>query len=178
MVVCNTAVLRDLVSEQQFAGVHLVIAGGYDELVAENCQYLSELHSVAAQLGLTRHVTFLCNVSADEKRSLLLKCSCLLYTPSNEHFGIVPVEAMHAGCPVIAVNSGGPCETVVDGVTGYLRNASAADFASVMRKLIGAEGAELRHELGAAARERVQWCFSFDSFTVQLDHIVRTLCAS
>lgn len=30
----------------------------------------------------------------------------MLYTPANEHFGIVPVEAMCSGAPVIAVNSG------------------------------------------------------------------------
>jgi len=171
-------VLRDVISQEQFAGVHLVIAGGYDELVAENCEYLSELCHVAARLGLSSHVTFLCNVTAAEKQSLLQTSTCLLYTPDSEHFGIVPVEAMHAQCPVIAVNTGGPCETVVDGVTGFLRPATAADFAAAMRQFIGTEGAELRHAFGAAARQRVQQCFSFDSFTVKLDGIVRALCSS
>ena len=45
------------------------------------------------------------------------------YTPHNEHFGIVPLECMSAGRPVIAVNSGGPTETVVNDVTGYLCDA-------------------------------------------------------
>lgn len=44
----------------------------------------------------------------------------LLYTPANEHFGIVPIESMYLECPVIAISSGGPKETVSDGITGYL----------------------------------------------------------
>jgi alpha-1,3/alpha-1,6-mannosyltransferase len=44
----------------------------------------------------------------------------LLYTPANEHFGIVPIEAMHLGCVVIACNSGGPLESIEDGETGFL----------------------------------------------------------
>ena len=178
MCVRGAAELRDAVEQDEFVGVHLVVAGGYDELVSENHECLSELRSHAAQLGVTSHVTFLCNVSATEKHALLLKSTCLLYTPDNEHFGIVPVEAMHARCPVIAVNSGGPCETIVDGVTGLLQPATATDFAGAMRKFIGDGGVELRHKLGEAGNQRVQQCFSFDSFTVKLDGIVRTLCSS
>jgi hypothetical protein len=47
-----------------------------------------------------------------EKVALLQRCSCLLYTPANEHFGITPLEAMYCSRPVIAVNSGGPLETI------------------------------------------------------------------
>lgn len=170
--------LRDVVNQEEFAGLHLVIAGGYDELLLENQEHLTELRSLAAQLGISSHVSFLCNVSAAEKRWLLETSTCLLYTPDSEHFGIVPVEAMHARCPVIAVNSGGPRETIVDGVTGFLRPPTAADFADTMRKFISAGGVELRNKLGEAGNERVRQCFSFDSFTVKLDHIVRTLCSS
>jgi len=171
-------VLGDAVSQEEFSGVHLVVAGGYDELVAENREYLTELRGVAARLGVSSHVTFLCNVTAAEKHWLLATCTCLLYTPDSEHFGIVPVEAMHARCPVIAVDSGGPRETIVDGVTGFLRPAVAAHFADAMRKFIDDEGDELRRELGDAGNRRVQQCFSYDSFTVKLDGIVRSLASS
>lgn len=170
--------LRGTVSREQFDGVHLIVAGGYDDLVSENHEYLNELRGVAGRLDISSHVTFLCNVSAADKQALLLQSTCLLYTPHNEHFGIVPVEAMHARCPVIAVNSGGPCETIVDGLTGFLRCATATDFAEAMRRFIGDDGVELRRELGEAGNQRVQKCFSFDSFTVKLDRVVRALLTS
>ena len=47
-------------------------------------------------------------------------CHALLYTPSGEHFGIVPLEAMHCRLPVVAVNDAGPKESVADGITGFL----------------------------------------------------------
>ena len=50
----------------------------------------------------------------------VLKSIALLYTPDREHFGIVPCEAMAMGCPVLAVATGGPLETVVHGSTGFL----------------------------------------------------------
>jgi alpha-1,3/alpha-1,6-mannosyltransferase len=65
-------------------------------------------------------VTFIRSFSDAQKGYLLRAATAVLYTPSNEHFGIVPIEAM-AGCrPVVAVNNGGPLESVVDGRTGYL----------------------------------------------------------
>lgn len=39
----------------------------------------------------------------------------ILPTLDNEHFGIVPLESMYVGTPVIAVASGGPLETIVPG---------------------------------------------------------------
>lgn len=51
---------------------------------------------------------------------MLQRTDILLYTPQNEHFGIVPLEAMYMGCTVIACNSGGPLESIVHGETGFL----------------------------------------------------------
>ena len=50
-------------------------------------------------------------------RDHLRRCKALLF-PGEEDFGIVPVEAMACGTPVIAFGRGGATETVVDGVTG------------------------------------------------------------
>ena len=97
--------------------VHLVIAGGYDERVNENVEHYKELVSMVKSHNLSRHVTFLRSFTDEEKTSLLRDVA-VLYTPHNEHFGIVPLECMSAGRPVIAVNSGGPTETVVNDVTG------------------------------------------------------------
>jgi len=47
----------------------------------------------------------------------------------NEHFGMVPLEAMAAQRPVIACASGGPMESILDGVTGYLCSPTPSAFA-------------------------------------------------
>ena len=78
----------------------------------ENKEHYLELESLALHLGVKDHITFLRSVDFDKKLVLLEEATCLVYTPSNEHFGIVPVEAMFMKCPVIACKSGGPLETV------------------------------------------------------------------
>ena len=73
---------------------------------------------------------------SDAQRSALLAVACaVLYTPENEHFGIVPLEAMAAGRPVVACDSGGPKETVVNGITGHLCPPQATAFAAAMARL-------------------------------------------
>jgi len=49
---------------------------------------------------------------------LYSQCDSVIYTPPNEHFGIVPIEALEQRRPVIVIDSGGPSETVIEGVTG------------------------------------------------------------
>lgn len=57
---------------------------------------------------------------SDTKSLLIAASTSLIYTPAFEHFGIVPIEAMFLGRPVIAIDAGGPRETIVDGKTGFL----------------------------------------------------------
>ncbi|MBN3283133.1 ALG2 mannosyltransferase, partial [Polyodon spathula] len=94
------------------------------------------------------------------------KKNCVLYTPSNEHFGIVPVEAMYMHCPVIAVNSGGPLESIADGETGFLCDPQPACFAEAMEKFVKDPGQ--RQGMGEAGRDRVLKRFSVDSFSERL----------
>jgi glycosyltransferase involved in cell wall biosynthesis len=65
-------------------------------------------------------IEFLGAVSDAELHTLYASAAALIYPVEDEDFGIVPVEAMGHGVPVIAHNSGGPRETVVDGKTGVL----------------------------------------------------------
>ncbi len=53
------------------------------------------------------------------------RCRALIF-PGIEDFGMVPVEAMAAGSPVIALGIGGAKETVVDGITGILYSDNSA----------------------------------------------------
>ncbi|KAJ4428811.1 hypothetical protein ANN_25804 [Periplaneta americana] len=166
--------LKRKLSDKEWSRVYLVMAGGYDVRVNENVEHYAELVSHANRLGLTDKVTFLKSPSDIEKISLLYHCHCLVYTPPNEHFGIVPLEAMHASKPVIAANSGGPTETVVDGVTGFLCDLIPEHFADAMMKYVQDE--EMRLKFGEAGKERMKALFSFTAFSNQLENIVQALC--
>jgi glycosyltransferase involved in cell wall biosynthesis len=62
--------------------------------------------------------TFLGSVSDDDLHELYAGAQALLYPVEDEDFGMVPIEAMGHGVPVIAHASGGPLETIIDGRTG------------------------------------------------------------
>ena len=66
----------------------------------------------AKRLSHRKSITFLPSISSSRKDRYSWNLYALLYTPMEEHFGIVPLEAMSASTPVIAVDSGGPKETV------------------------------------------------------------------
>lgn len=154
----------------------LVMAGGYDNRVVENVQHFQELCDLAKTQGLEKHVEFLKSPSDQEKVRLLKHSDALLYTPSGEHFGIVPIEAMYNKLPVVAVNDGGPTETVVSGKTGYLKNPDPEDFAEAMHELYQG-GSKLKQKLGIFGKVRVQQNFSFQAFGNKLDHLVtNTTC--
>jgi glycosyltransferase involved in cell wall biosynthesis len=63
------------------------------------------------------NITFAGKVSSAELNRLYARCRALVF-PSNEDFGIVPVEAQASGRPVIAYRAGGALETVVESETG------------------------------------------------------------
>lgn len=68
-------------------------------------------------LGARRNIEFLGHLSDSQVSHYLAHCQALIM-PQEEDAGIVPLEAMAAGRPVIAYEVGGAKETVVDGVTG------------------------------------------------------------
>ncbi|QDZ24253.1 alpha-1,3/1,6-mannosyltransferase ALG2 [Chloropicon primus] len=149
----------------------LVIAGGYDKRLPENVEYLSHLKDLCQRLDLQDHVSFFPSFTDEERETLLSGCAAVVYTPQNEHFGIVPLEAMAAGRPVVACDSGGPLETVVSGETGFICEPTARAFASAMGRLCAMdEGALLR--MGEASRRHVRAKFSRKAFGDKLFQIV------
>ena len=65
-------------------------------------------------------IEFVGGVSDSELASLYLGAKALIFSALDEDFGIVPVEAMAHGTPVIALGQGGVLETVLDGKTGVV----------------------------------------------------------
>ena len=81
-------------------------------------------------------IEFVGEVSQAEKFQLMNQAKAFIFPSDNEDFGIVPVEAMACGCPVIGYASGGIKETVVDGKTGVLFNElTPASCAAAINKL-------------------------------------------
>jgi len=67
----------------------------------------------------TENVEFLGALSDEEVAEHLTRCKALIF-PGVEDFGIVPLEALASGRPVVAYGAGGVLETIRDGVTGIL----------------------------------------------------------
>lgn len=100
---------------------------------------------------------------------LLKNARMLVYTPSNEHFGIVPLEAMLAEVPVLAANSGGPLETVIQDKTGWLQSTEdIPTWTDIMRQVLRMSDIQLKH-MGVAGRERVEAKFSEKTMAQDLD---------
>jgi len=63
-------------------------------------------------------IEFLGEVSQLQKDKLYSEAQAFIFCSDNEDFGMIPVESMAHGCPVVAYKSGGTTETVIDGKTG------------------------------------------------------------
>ncbi|KAI4185485.1 MAG: hypothetical protein L6R41_004102 [Letrouitia leprolyta] len=172
--------------------VRLVLAGGYDARVQENVRYHEELVKLAEDLGLraatTKNVVtalsipddievlFLLSVPGQLKAMLLSSARLLVYTPTNEHFGIVPLEAMLAGVPVLAANSGGPLETVLEGKTGWLRSAEKVDqWTEIMQKVLCEMSSEELQVMGRQGKEWVESEFSQQKLADRLDEEINAM---
>lgn len=89
------------------------------------------------------NIEFLGRVSDEELRELYAGCIALIF-PQEEDFGIVPLEAMAAGRPVIAYRAGGALETVVEGETGVFFDRQ--DVESLSEAVRGFEPARFKPE--------------------------------
>ncbi|KAK5714714.1 Alpha-1,3-mannosyltransferase-like protein [Elasticomyces elasticus] len=184
-------------TQEERTKARLVIAGGYDPRNAENARVHRALQNLAESNSLTHatyrsndtsatditsedvDILFLLSVSNELKQRLLRSASLMVYTPLNEHFGIVPLEAMLASVPVLATNSGGPLETIYDGRTGFLRSPEkVADWTDVMRKTLIPSSEGSLKTMGQKGRETVLADFSQTKMISSLDSEIRSLCAS
>ena len=114
-----------------------------------------ELRDQARALGIADRVQFLGFVGDDELVDCFAGARGVIYTPHDEDYGYVTLQAFLAGKPVVTVkDSGGVLEWVDDGVTGAVTDGSAETLANAVDRL--AADASLAERLGAAGRARVQ----------------------
>lgn len=138
----------------------LIIAGIVD---AKSEPYLARLRELA---GNDPHIEFHIHPTDMELGELYRTCYATLFTAFNEDYGIVPLEGMSYGKTVIAVNRGGPRETIGHGVNGFLEKPDPAAFAARMEEL--ALSPDLARSLGQAGRRHAA-SFNWTGFASAVD---------
>jgi glycosyltransferase involved in cell wall biosynthesis len=141
----------------------LVIAGAVDR---KSEPYLARLRAIAADLP---GVEFRVAPTDSELRELYRTCHAVLFPAFNEDWGIVPIEAMSFGKPVIATDRGGPREILSDGVNGFLAPPEPAAFADRMIEL--AQSPARTRAVGRAGFARSR-DFSWEPFAARIDQAI------
>jgi glycosyltransferase involved in cell wall biosynthesis len=119
------------------------------------------------------NIRFLGRASDEAVRYNLARCRALVF-PGEEDFGIVPVEAMASGRPVIAYARGGALDTVVDGTTGVLfREASVAGLAAAVRRF-----EKIRHIFDSVTIVRHASAFDKSRFMRRMTSLVQQALAA
>jgi glycosyltransferase involved in cell wall biosynthesis len=139
----------------------LVIAGGPQQAELDSDAEAIRLGRLAADLGVGRRVHLYGAVARGDMPALLRSADIVACTPWYEPFGIVPLEAMACGVPVVASAVGGMQDTVVHDVTGKLISPrKPRDIADTVNPLL--RDAFLRQSLGLAGRDRVCARYTWD----------------
>lgn len=129
------------------------------------------LEALARECGVADRVFFRGRVSEAELVERYCEADVFVMPSRSEGFGIVYLEAMRYGSPVIAALEGGAPEVVVDGETGFLVGYDDVDaLADRLALLLRDSGLRLR--MGEAGRRRVREHFTFDRFHRRLSAIL------
>jgi D-inositol-3-phosphate glycosyltransferase len=139
----------------------LHIAGGPDAAALAADPEAQRLRALAAELGLADRVHLRGRVGRDAMPALLRSADAVVCAPWYEPFGIVPLEAMACGVPVVATAVGGQVDSVVDGLTGvHVPARDPEALAAALRELLADPGR--RAALGAAGARRARRLYNFD----------------
>jgi glycosyltransferase involved in cell wall biosynthesis/phosphoheptose isomerase len=116
----------------------LVVAGGPEACDLDGDPEVRRLREVAARCGVADRVDLRGRVERVDLPALLRSADAVVCAPWYEPFGIVPLEAMACGVPVVASAVGGMIDTVVDGVTGiHVAPRDPERLAAGLRRLLG-----------------------------------------
>ena len=149
--------------------VQLVLVGSGDDR--------AWLEDLAEQTGVNRHVHFLTGLTYSEIAACYAACEIFAMPSGGEGFGLVYLEAMACGKPVIGGLHGGAPEVIQDGVTGYLvPHGDPIQLATSLETLL-ADPVHAK-EMGARAKQRAEHEFRFNVFAKSLKKILREQCES
>jgi D-inositol-3-phosphate glycosyltransferase len=139
----------------------LVVAGGPDADRLGEDPEARRLAALADRAGVADRVRFRGRVGRQEVPALLRSADVVVCVPWYEPFGIVPLEAMACGAPVVASAVGGLVDTVVDGVTGLHVPPRRPDLlAQALEAML--DDPERRVALGRAGARRARRRYGWD----------------
>jgi 1,2-diacylglycerol 3-alpha-glucosyltransferase len=139
----------------------LVVGGGPQE---------GELRQIAGALEIAGQVVFSGPLAHDRVLDCYAAADLFAFASPTETQGLVVVEAMAAGLPVVAVGQGGVAEVVRNGETGLLVEAEAGRLGAAIRRLL--DDAVLRRRCAAAAREAAR-AYAIDEIVHRLVSLYR-----
>jgi D-inositol-3-phosphate glycosyltransferase len=140
---------------RRIPSAELLVAGGGDRAEADR------LRTIAHQVGVSHRVQLLGPVARTDMPELLRSATVVASTPAYEPFGLVPLEAMACGVPVLASAVGGHLDTVIDGVTGRLVPPRRPDLTGTALKEILADPVQL-DAFGVAGADRARSRYSWE----------------
>lgn len=138
-------------------GYRLIMCGS----VSRDPMYRDYYHTIERMAKSVPDVELKTDVEDDELVRLYSNATAVLFTAMDEDYGLVPVESMASGKPIIAVREGGVRETVVDGVTGFL-----VDSPEEMAEKMGyvAQNPDEAERIGKKGIDRVKKHYSWEAF--------------
>ncbi|MEA5571321.1 glycosyltransferase family 1 protein [Calothrix sp. UHCC 0171] len=147
-----------------------IIIGGGSVLGQSDGIERDRIEGIVDELGLRGCTTFPGRLSQDILPTYYAAADVCVVPSHYEPFGLVAIEAMASGTPVVASDVGGLQFTVVPGETGLLTPPQdVAEFAKAIDQIIS--NPEWRNKLGEAGKRRVQSKFSWDGVANQLSEL-------
>ena len=152
----------------------LVVAGGPPARRLADDEEGRRLVAIAEEHGVRDRVVLRGRVDHDAVPALLRSCDVVACVPWYEPFGIVPLEAMACGVPVLATAVGGMIDTVVHERTGWLVPPRSPDRIAAVLARLAADRA-LGRRLGAAGVERVRSRYTWERIAQSTADVYRQL---
>ncbi|MFG1702033.1 glycosyltransferase [Nonomuraea sp. M3C6] len=161
---------------QGLGDVELVIAGGPEPEDLDADRDARRLRALAEQLGVADRVTLLGQVRRAAVPKLMRSADSVVSVPREAVTGIVALEAMACGVPVIASAVGAHLDSIIDGVTGLLVPPDRpARTARLARELLW--DPTLRTALGYAGADRARSRYSWERVSQELVRVYEATCA-
>jgi 1,2-diacylglycerol 3-alpha-glucosyltransferase len=126
---------------------------------------VKQLNSLADSLGLTEKVKFVGAIEREKVRHYYQIGDIFSFSSTSETFGMVIIEALASGLPVLAVKAPGAVDIITDGLDGILVEDDVYQFAEQLENLI--KNRELRQELSSNALQTVKR-YSSDTISDQV----------